>query len=76
MSPHASSCLHPLWVLCPQVLNEVDYMKVREMEFHESTEAMERNAQYWPMLQICILCLTGFFQVNHLKKFFQRKKLV
>jgi len=59
-----------------QILSEVDYMKVREVEFHESTEAMDRNAKWWPIIQICILLFTGVMQVKHLKKFFQDKKLV
>ena len=30
-----------------QILNEVDYMKVREMDFHEATESMETNAKWY-----------------------------
>jgi len=59
-----------------QILDEADYMKEREVEFHEATEAMEHNAQWWPILQICILLLTGVFQVKHLKRFFQRQKML
>jgi len=59
-----------------QILSESDFIKVREMDFHDSTEAMERNAQWWPILQIFILLVTGVFQVKHLKTFFQERKLV
>lgn len=47
-----------------------------QVEFHEMTEGMNRNAQWWPILQICILLLTGIFQVKNLKKFFQQQKML
>jgi len=59
-----------------QILSESDFIKVREMDFHDSTEAMERNAQWWPILQILILLVTGVFQAKHLKSFFQERKLI
>jgi len=59
-----------------QILDEADYMKEREVEFHEMTESMHRNAQWWPILQICILLLTGIFQVKNLKRFFQQQKML
>ena len=59
-----------------QILDEADYMKEREVEFHDMELTMERNAQWWPILQICILLLTGFFQVKHLKRFFQQQKIL
>lgn len=59
-----------------QILDEADYMKEREVEFHDTELAMERNAQWWPILQICILLLTGVFQVKHLKRFFQQQKIL
>jgi hypothetical protein len=49
---------------------------VNQVEFHEATESMERNSQWWPILQICILLLTGIFQVKHLKRFFQKQKML
>ena len=59
-----------------QILDEADYMKEREVEFHEMTESMDRNAQWWPILQICILLLTGVLQAKHLKRFFQQQKML
>jgi hypothetical protein len=59
-----------------QILNEVDYMKEKEVVFHDMTEKMEKNAEYWPMLQILILLATGVFQVKHLKRFFQDQKML
>mmetsp|Transcript_26143 Transcript_26143/g.58580 ORF Transcript_26143/g.58580 Transcript_26143/m.58580 type:complete len:214 (-) Transcript_26143:180-821(-) len=59
-----------------QLLDEADYMKEREVEFHEMTETMNTNAQWWPILQITILLLTGVFQVKNLKRFFQKQKML
>ena len=59
-----------------QILNEVDYMKEKEVLFHDMTEQMEKNAEYWPMLQILILLGTGILQVKHLKRFFLEHKML
>jgi hypothetical protein len=59
-----------------QILDEADYMKEREVDFHAATEQMDRAAKWWPILQICILLLTSVFQARHLKRFFQQQKML
>lgn len=59
-----------------QILSEADYMKEKEMDFHTKSEHMNTAAQYWPILQVAILLITGVFQAKHLKSFFQSKRLV
>lgn len=46
------------------------------MEFHDKEIAMDRNAQWWPIAQICILLITGVLQAKHLKRFFQQQKIL
>mmetsp|Transcript_22675 Transcript_22675/g.33141 ORF Transcript_22675/g.33141 Transcript_22675/m.33141 type:complete len:204 (+) Transcript_22675:75-686(+) len=58
------------------ILNEADYMKHKEVEFHEETEAMNSAALWFPMVQIGILLLAGVFQARHLKFFFKSTKVI
>lgn len=57
-------------------LNEADYQKHKEVDYHAETESMNTAALWWPMLQIGILVLMGIFQVSHLKSFFKSNKLI
>ena len=56
-----------------QILNEADYMKEKEVKFHRKAERMNLAAIWWPILQLCILVVTGVFQVKNLKRFFATK---
>jgi hypothetical protein len=57
-------------------LNEAHYTKYKEMEFHDQTEAMNEEALWWPVAQICILVVIGVFQARHLKFIFKQNKLI
>ena len=57
-------------------INEADYQKYKEMEYHDETEAMNAATLWWPVAQIGILVLIGVFQVRHLKHFFKTNKLI
>jgi hypothetical protein len=58
------------------VLNEADYQKSKEVQFHQQTEKMNSSATWWPMMQVAILIGTALFQVQHLKVFFRSNKIV
>ncbi len=57
-------------------LNEADYQKHKEVDYHEQTEEMNSATLWWPMLQIGILVITGVFQVQYLKYFFKANKVI
>jgi hypothetical protein len=57
-------------------INEADYQKYKEMEYHDETEAMNAATLWWPIAQIGILIIVGVFQVKHLKTFFKTNKLI
>jgi len=59
-----------------QILNEADYMKDKEVLFHQQCERMNAAARWWPILQVGILLITGAMWANHLKAFFQKRRLV
>jgi hypothetical protein len=52
-------------------LNNADYAKDQERNFHEQSIAMNRASQYWPMIHVAILLVTGFTQANHIVRFFR-----
>eukprot|EP01035_Chromulina_nebulosa_P017177 gene17177-22693_t len=57
-------------------INEADYQKHKEVEYHTQTEAMNKAVLWWPIFQIGILVLTGIIQVQNLKLFFKNNKLI
>jgi hypothetical protein len=57
-------------------LNEAAYQKRQELAYHIETERINTSLVWWPMLQIVILLIAGFFQVDLLKRFFKSNKLI
>lgn len=68
--------VHKLNDMMSMTLNEADYQKHKEVEYHEQTERMNTAALWWPMAQIGILVVMGVFQVQHLKNFFKNHKII
>ena len=68
--------VHKLNDMMSMTLDEADFQKHKEVDFHKETEKMDNAALWWPMVQIGILVLTGIFQVQHLKRFFKTHKLI
>ena len=46
--------VHKLNDLLTMTLNEADYQKHKEVEFHSQTEKMNNAALWWPVLQVSI----------------------
>lgn len=59
-----------------QILNEADYMKDKEVLFHQQCERMNAAARWWPILQVAILVITGALWANNLRTFFKKRRLV
>ena len=68
--------VHKLNDMMSMTLDEADFQKHKEVDFHKETEKMDNAALWWPLLQIGILVCTGIFQVQHLKRFFKQHKLI
>ncbi|KAL3806083.1 hypothetical protein ACHAXA_006217 [Cyclostephanos tholiformis] len=54
------------------ILKQADYAKELEVEFHEQSIAMNKASQWWPILQLSVLLITGFTQANHMIQFFRK----
>lgn len=59
-----------------QISKEQNYQRYREERFRQTSESTNSRVFWWSVAQMTILVLTGLWQMKHLKKFFEAKKLV
>ncbi|ESN90466.1 hypothetical protein HELRODRAFT_70799 [Helobdella robusta] len=58
------------------ISKEQNYQRFREERFRETSESTNQRVFWWAVAQLSILVVTGFWQMKHLKGFFEAKKLV
>ena len=58
------------------ILSEADFSKSREAVFHQNTESMHAASTFWPIVQTCVLIMTGFTQARHLVMFFSSRRII
>jgi hypothetical protein len=58
------------------ILSEADFSKSREAVFHQNTESMHSACIFWPIVQVCVLIMTGFTQARHIVTFFQKHRII
>jgi len=51
-------------------------LQEREAEFRDQSESANARVVRWTILQLVVLGATCAWQLNHLKGFFQKQKLV
>uniref|UniRef100_T1JKM1 GOLD domain-containing protein n=1 Tax=Strigamia maritima TaxID=126957 RepID=T1JKM1_STRMM len=59
-----------------QITKEQNYQRYREERFRMTSESTNQRVLWWSITQTAILLLMGFWQMKHLKSFFEAKKLV
>ncbi|XP_023236748.1 transmembrane emp24 domain-containing protein eca-like [Centruroides sculpturatus] len=59
-----------------QITKEQNYQRYREERFRHTSESTNQRVLWWSIIQTAMLVLMGFWQMKHLKSFFQAKKLV
>ncbi|CAG5127823.1 unnamed protein product [Candidula unifasciata] len=59
-----------------QITKEQNYQRYREERFRQTSESTNQRVLWWSIAQTLILLITGFWQMQHLKSFFEAKKLV
>ncbi|KAJ7370366.1 Transmembrane emp24 domain-containing protein 4 [Desmophyllum pertusum] len=59
-----------------QISREQNYQRFREVWFRMTSESTNQRVLWWALAQTLILLITGFWQMRHLKGFFEAKKLV
>lgn len=58
------------------VLREADLNKNQDAIFHEQTLAMHSATTFWPIVQVCVLLMTGFTQASHIVRFFKSRRII
>ncbi|GLH11829.1 hypothetical protein R5R35_013020 [Gryllus longicercus] len=59
-----------------QITKEQNYQRYREERFRQTSESTNQRVLWWSVTQTCLLLGMGAWQMRHLKKFFEAKKLV
>ena len=59
-----------------QITKEQNYQRYREERFRSTSESTNSRVLWWSLAQTVILLGMGFWQIRHLKSFFEAKKLV
>lgn len=59
-----------------QITKEQNYQRYREERFRATSESTNSRVLWWALAQTVILLSMGFWQIRHLKSFFEAKKLV
>lgn len=59
-----------------QITKEQNYQRYREERFRMTSESTNGRVLWWSIGQLAILVAMGFWQMRHLKSFFEAKKLV
>jgi hypothetical protein len=59
-----------------QISKEQNYQRYREERFRETSESTNQRVLWWAIAQTLLLVVTGFWQMRHLRGFFEAKKLV
>ena len=58
------------------VLKEATHNQEQDTKFHKQTLAMHSAITFWPMLQVCVLLMTGFTQTSHIIHFFKSRRII
>ena len=59
-----------------QLIHEAHMNQEQDELFHEQTLAMHSATTFWPIVQLCVLLMTGFTQASHIVRFFKSRRLI
>merc|ERR1712109_24717 len=58
------------------IAREQNFQRFREQRFRKQSEEVNSRVMKWAVAQVVVLILLGLYQMKHLRKFFEAKKLV
>eukprot|EP00455_Lapot_gusevi_P010758 TRINITY_DN148_c0_g1_i2.p2 TRINITY_DN148_c0_g1~~TRINITY_DN148_c0_g1_i2.p2 ORF type:complete len:213 (+),score=89.85 TRINITY_DN148_c0_g1_i2:70-708(+) len=58
------------------IRSEQNYERNREEDFRNTSESTNSRIMWWSIFETVVLLCSGFYQIFHLKRYFQSKKLV
>lgn len=73
---HMERELQRITTAMSHVLKEADHNKDQDALFHQQTIAMHSATTFWPIVQVCVLLMTGFTQASHIVRFFKSRRII
>lgn len=73
---HMEVELKRLRMALSSVLSEADYAKDRDALYHKEARALDQATIFWPIVQVCVLIMTGVAQVSHIVNFFKSRRII
>ena len=73
---HVEIELRRITMAMEAVLKEANQNQEQDTKFHKQTLAMHSAITFWPMLQVCVLLMTGFTQTSHIIHFFKSRRII
>jgi DNA-binding IclR family transcriptional regulator len=58
------------------VLSEADFAKDRDSLYHQEARDLDQATIFWPIVQVCVLVMTGVAQVSHIVNFFKSRRII
>lgn len=58
------------------VLKNADFLKEQDALFHKQAQDMDSATMFWPIVQTCVLIMTGFTQARHIVEFFKQRRII
>jgi len=58
------------------VLKNADFLKEQDALFHKQAQDMDSATMFWPIVQVCVLIMTGFTQARHIVEFFKQRRII
>ncbi|OMH83445.1 Protein ERP1 [Zancudomyces culisetae] len=58
------------------IRDEQKYQKEREAQFNETVKSINKRVYVWALIQVILIGLVCYWQLKHLRRFFEAKKLV
>ena len=58
------------------IVQSANQAKDLDGSFHKQFEQMHKAATWWPIVQVCVLLMTGVTQASHIVRFFQSRRII
>jgi hypothetical protein len=73
---HVEMELQRISTAMESVMKEATINQERDTKFHKQTLAMHSATTFWPIVQVCVLLMTGFTQTSHIVHFFKSRRII
>jgi emp24/gp25L/p24 family/GOLD len=68
--------LHRIQLSLKTILKEADFAKERDALAHKQVMSVHSASMFWPIVQVCVLIMTGFTQASHIVHFFKTRRII